>query len=194
MKASKAQAIAVSASIAFAFGAIIASSSTAGASSIDPDALFPQLEREASPADALPSSADLAPHGIVEDSSRFLGSDETGRHWVALNTDGEVCLVTALEGPGEVFGSSCASRLNAYEAGLALSVGGESNARTSTAYLIPADVDTSSLQTSTMQSQRTQVGASEASLLMVSSSDDLAEAELPRETSNKPFIFTPLSE
>lgn len=103
-------------------------------------------------ADRLPRAVRKGDKSLLPDSSRLLGKSRYGRHWVAVNVDGNICLVTQLaarEQDGHrssaLSGASCATRQALRHRGVSLSLDGQS-ADGVVAYLLPPDVEKSSAQ------------------------------------------------
>lgn len=87
--------------------------------------VLPDLGEPATPADKLPPFLAKGPQvleGSVPDSARFLGVDSGVRHWSALNTAGEICLISLLPGKGQMAAMSCAPPQDVVDTGLGLQV------------------------------------------------------------------------
>lgn len=119
-----------------------------------PEQLVPALGLPQGAADVLPRDIRSTHDGGLDPAtSRLLGQSRYGKHWVALNDDNDICLITRLtpdvsgqaESKAAVTGSSCTPAEAFRQRGLYLGVGGEAVHATD-AYLLPADVDEASLR------------------------------------------------
>lgn len=100
------------------------------------------FERSQSATDELPKSlSSIARDAQLElATSRFLGRSSLGTHWVALDDDGSVCLLTSLD-EGSVAGGNCMPRQQFATNGAALRVTGPTG-RGEVAHLLPPGVTT----------------------------------------------------
>lgn len=186
--------LAVGAAVLVAGAAVapaVATSDTAA--SLDLADLVPPLAEESTAADALPDSvvsSDTARSMLDVSTARYLGHGATAEHWVVLNNDGEVCLLSATM-EGEVAGHTCTEPLHFYRHGLALSVYGAEQVPgpIDAAYLLPADVTISGQLRSMAQS----VSENYGSLVILSSGDEVREIDLQR-SGGGTFEFTTLPE
>ena len=117
-----------------------------------PQALVPALALPPRASDRLPPALRKDGRGLDTASSRLLGRSRYGEHWVALDDHDKICLVTRLAAKhghasraAGVSGSSCTTPQIFRRRGLLLTVDGDSD-RGAAAYLLPADVDKSSVQ------------------------------------------------
>ncbi|MEG9250304.1 hypothetical protein V6S67_19615 [Arthrobacter sp. Soc17.1.1.1] len=157
--------------------------------------LVPTLGSEQATLD-LPVANEL--DGVIKDkidqsSVRVLASDASASYATALDRSGkEICIIVSLEGPGEVMGSSCTSKEKFARAGLKVFISGPEAGQESTAYLLPKDVDMSSLKKSEPPTKKIRSDGAEQ-LIVDPTGDALpASAELPGKNGKSPFLFTKL--
>lgn len=94
------------------------------------------LDRPQADADRIPELlADKIPRDLHAETARFVADDSGRRSWAAVDTSGQVCLVTVLPGPSLVTGVTCVPPAEFAKRGLGLQVVGDGTG--SEGYLVP---------------------------------------------------------
>ncbi|WP_133434219.1 hypothetical protein [Aeromicrobium phragmitis] len=107
--------------------------------------LLPVLAAPQTAGDRVPEGVDLATLGALEPDSvrRVEGRDSDAQYWVGTTASNEVCLILHLPENDGATASSCAPVSSFDERGVPIRVSGTGGS--AEAYLLPADVDTSTL-------------------------------------------------
>ncbi len=138
---------------AIAVGATGCSTSKDSATLFDPEDLVPAFANAQTVEDELPAQLELQDDpNISPESTRLIGTNEFGRFWTMLETNGNICLIGLLLRNGdenyenaEISVLSCTSPSTLAAQGLPLEAGG-ADLESVSLLLIPADVDSASLK------------------------------------------------
>lgn len=143
--------LAFAASTLVASGAAIANAEgRPGMYSADATELVPILSANAADSDPRPAVIDLADTDLDILSLRYFGDSDLGRHWVASDKDGAVCLLTEAapgSGAGGVGGIACTPAGGFYQLGASLRLEGAAEEGV-VAHLLPPDVAASEVSAS----------------------------------------------
>jgi hypothetical protein len=148
--------------------------------------LIPEISRAQTADDRSLLATNLRDLGgkIDKDSVRKIDSGEAGTFYTSTGSSGkQICLIIKLAGPDEVVGASCAEPADFAKQGLSLKVDQAATVTSDAgAYLLPANVDISSLQRGAK--------AGQSKLVMDSKESKLPEkADLKRTDAPAPFTF-----
>lgn len=195
-------------------GALVAGAALVGCSSAEENSdaeehslehadLVPAFETEQGTDDELPQDSDAAEEGehqLDRDSSRLLGESDYGKHWAAVDDEGNICLVTELPDGADdgaddevpTSGSACRPPEDFYESGTFLQLTGED--AEAWAYLLPSDMDEESVSEATeMFAEDDPDVYSEASQLIVTSPEaaqSVGEVKVER-ADGDPVVLSP---
>lgn len=166
------------------------------APSIDADdmlqvATAPQTEKDRSFADLV---ADSDGDPLPVDELRWIGNDQVADYWVSVEDDWNVCLYAYIPGDHWVAGASCATISEFYRSGVAVGVrhGVDDPATAVEAYLLPDDVDPSTLAVRARDEAAHSTNEFRAGLLSVPPfGASFAEVEVARDN-GVPFHLAPL--
>lgn len=158
------------------------------------DELVPALNRVQTPADVPSENIRLdALGGIKRDSIRKIFSDERAAFYVGEAGLDELCLVAHILSGSDVGGSTCADAIHLYQRGLALEVGtGSGPTRSVQSYLIPGDVDVSTLSESAPLERSAARDGVNPLVIYPDVEKAPAAMQLPRQGGGE-FFFAPLN-
>src|SRR5690625_5199876 len=155
--------------------AIVAPTVVHSSSQVTVEDMIPTLATPRSADDALPDDVDLSQLGAVDPATvRSLGNDGGTGFWVGLGESSKVCLIMTLSEGGEYAGSACVGQRDFYDGGVALALSDHTGSTIDEveAYLLPADVDATSLQNSTAS---TSGESRQSETLLTNRSDDIPD-------------------